>query len=494
MASLGINAVCINNVNASSGNNGQILTAPYLAKVAALADIYRAYGVRLYLSIDFNSPRSLGGLETADPLDKGVRKWWHDKADEIYRLIPDFGGFLVKADSEGQAGPFAYGRDHADGANMLAQALAGHGGTLIWRAFVYGGKPGGDRAASAYDAFIPLDGRFAANAMLQIKDGPLDFQVREPVHPLLTAMPKTQEVLELQITQEYTGQSTDICYLVPAWKRTLDFDRHEVTTTTRPDADTVAKHIRGIAGVVNVGLDRDWMGQQLAMANFYGFGRLAWDPSLSSRQIAVEWTRQTFGVDQQVVKTVSSILLDSCRAYENYTTPLGLVVLHDFRTHFNPAPGSRVAYHHANKETVGFDRTAATGSGYTRQYPPAIAAQYESLKTCPLDLLLFFHAVRYDHRLQNGKTLIQTLYDRYYSGVDLVHDMRRRWMELQPRIDSERHAAVLAKLDEQIRHATLWRDTMTRFFMKMSGIPDQHGRLRVQGGGAIPASRPATAG
>lgn len=483
LASVGINATAINNVNAGKGNNVRILSAEYLPKVAAVAEVLRQYGITLYLSVGFDAPRSLGGLETADPLDDRVQQWWNDKATEIYAIIPDFGGFLIKADSEGQPGPYRYERDHADGANLLAKALQPHGGTLIWRAFVYSLQAGGDRSAMAYDNFNPLDGRFADNAMLQIKNGPLDFQVREPVHPLFGAMPRTRQVLELQITQEYTGHHIHVCYLVRSWKQVLDFDTHmkgEGSTVARRLDGSLLDHPGAIVGVLNVGQDRNWLGHHLHMANFYGFSRLAWDPELSSGRIADEWTRLTFGKDEQVVETVVSILMDSYDAYEAYTSPLGLGVLHDPPTHLYPMPELRHYYHRAENDTVGYDRTQATGSGYTGQYTAAAGQQYESIDTCPIDLLLFFHAVPYEQELSNGKTLIQTLYDRYFDGVAKVRDFQRRWATLEGKIDDRRFAEVTQRLEQQLHHACHWRNTMTRFFFELSGVADEKKRVRSQ--------------
>ncbi len=481
LASLGIGATCVNNVNAGKGNNIQMLSPAYLDKVAALAGAFRPWGVRVFLAAGWDAPRKLGGLSTADPHDPAVRAWWAAKADEIYARIPDFGGFVVKADSEGQPGPYAYDRDHADGANMLAEALRPHGGVVFWRAFVYELRAGDDRAAMAYHHFQPLDGRFADNVLIQIKNGPLDFQVREPVSPLLGALPQTRLALELQITQEYTGHDIHLCYLAQSWKDVLDFDTHaqgEGSTVARRLGHTAGEHPSAITGVLNVGADRTWLGHHLHMANFYAFGRLASDPRLEPRAIAREWATMTFGHDPVVIDTLVEMLLASYDLYEGYTSPLGLGVLHDVATHLHPVPEIRHRYHQADSRGVGFDRTSATGSGFVDQYAPPVAERYESLDTCPDELLLFFHHVPYTHSLHSGKTVIQHIYDSHFDGVEGVVAMRQRWAALAGRVDAGRHAHVLAKLDQQIEHARHWRDRINRFFFELSGVPDEGRRIR----------------
>lgn len=488
LASIGINGVVLNNVNshkdkegpyASANSNKQILTAPLLTKLAALADVFRAYGIQVFVCPSFASPVWLDEFDTADPLDPKVREWWRSKTDEIYTLIPDFGGFLVKADSEGQSGPSTYGRDHAEGANMLAEALEPHGGLVIWRAFVYGNKKG-DRAKQAYENFHPLDGRFKENVIVQCKNGPMDFQVREPVSPLFGRLPETNMMLELQITQEYTGYSTHLCYLVPQWKYYLEFDTHakgEGTTLARiVDGSAFDYKYSGIAGVSNIGADRNWTRHPLAQANLYGFGRLAWNPDLSSEEITEEWVRMTFGNDPQVVETLSRMLLSSWRIYENYTSPLGVGFLCGSEDphlhHYDPDPAGRQKnYHHADEKGVGYDRTKATGSGYTEQYPPPAAALFESLETCPDELLLFFHHVPYSHKLNSGKTVIRHIYDTHIDGVEQARGLKKDWESLRDSIDAERHRLVSEKLEEQIEHAILWRDTINRYFEEVSGIP-----------------------
>jgi alpha-glucuronidase len=481
LASIGINGTAINNVNVKQKNQpGWYLLKPkWIEKLAALAGALRPYRVKLYISVGWNSPMHLGGLETADPLDPDVRQWWSDKADELYKAIPDFGGFLVKADSEGQPGPYKYGRNHADGANMLADALRPHGGMVIWRAFVYGHKKT-DRACQAWDNFKPLDGQFADNVAVQIKNGPIDFQVREPVSPLFGTMPQTNEVLELQVTQEYTGFSTHLCFLVPQWKEVLEFDTYakgENSPVKRiVDGTLFNQQNCGMAGVMNIGMDRNWTGHHLAAANTYGYGRLAWDPDLNAKTIAEQWTRMTFGNDPQVVKTVTDMLMRSWEIYENYTSPLGVGVI-CAGNHYDPAPQMRRYYHRADKNGVGFDRTIKSGSGFTAQYHDPVTTKFESPETCPEELLLFFHHVPYTCRLDSGKTVIQHIYDSHYRGVEQARGLREDWKTLKGRIDAERYAHVLDRLNKQIEHAKKWRDAINQYFHKLSGIPDEKGRF-----------------
>lgn len=476
LAAMGLNGVMINNVNtAKRGLQGwRLLTPAYLPKLAALAGVLRPYGVRLYISVNFFTPVLTGELPTADPLEPTVQAWWRHKADEIYAAIPDFGGFLVKADSEGEPGPMKYGRSHADGANMIAAALAPHGGTIQWRAFVYD-RSTGDRVTQAYAAFHPLAGRFAPNAFVQVKNGPLDFQVREPVSSLLGAMPGTGQILELQITQEYTGQDRHVCFLAPMWREVLDFDTH----ATGPGA-TIARLVEtganGVAGVMNTGSDRNWTGQLLAQANTYAFGRLAWNPGLAADEIAREWSELTFGRDPEVTAVVTRILLDSWPAYEDYTAPLGLGHLTRRGDHFTPDPAGRFDYHRADAEGVGFDRTVKTGSGYAGQYFEPWRSRYESVTACPEQLLLFFHHVPYTWRLHDGQTVIQEIYDRHFAGVDRVRGFVRAWATLQGRIDDERFAAVRARLEDQVGLAEAWCRSVNGYFQHLSGIPDARHR------------------
>jgi alpha-glucuronidase len=479
LASIGINGCVVNNVNTTQGSvpGWKLITHPYLEKAAPLADLLGQYGIRYFVSVNFASPILTGDLDTADPLDPEVQKWWKDRARDIYKMIPNFGGFLVKADSEGQPGPFTYGRNHAQGANMLARALADHGGLVIWRAFVYGHK-NMDRAMQAYASFKPHDGEFDANVIIQVKNGPMDFQVREPVSPLFGQMPKTNLMLELQITQEYTGFSTDLCYLVPQWKDCLSFDTYAKgkgsTLDKVVDGSLHAYAHCGMAGVANIGGDRNWTGHHLAQANTYGFGRLAWNPTESAQAITRDWVKMTFSQDKEVVDTLSEMLLASYQTFEDYSSPLGVGFMCDFG-HYNPAPASRQkGYHHADKNGVGYDRTLATGSGFTGQYHEPVAQIFESLKTCPEALLLFFHHVPYTHRLSSGKTVIQQIYDTHNEGVRQVETLRGSWQSLQGKIDKERYDHVLNKFNEQIKHACLWRDAINGYFKDTSGIQDKN--------------------
>jgi len=490
LASVGINAVSINNVNVHETET-LFITEPWLPKVARVADIFREYGIRLFLSINFAAPVQAGGLPTADPLDEGVRTWWKRTAAAIYRHIPDFGGFLVKADSEHRPGPFTYGRDHADGANMLAEALAPHGGLVIWRCFVYNCMQDWrdrktDRARAAYDHFTPLDGRFADNVILQIKNGPMDFQVREPVHPLFGALPNTNVMMEFQITQEYTGQQRHLCYLVPQWKEVLDFDTH-----ARGPGSAVKDIVTGrlfgashggFAGVSNIGDDENWTGHTLAQANLYGYGRLAWNPDLSAEQIAEEWVRLTFGNDGRVVDVITGMLMDSWPIYEKYTAPLGVGWMVTPHTHYGPdVDGYEYSrwgtYHFADRNGIGVDRTMASGTGYTGQYFGPNRDMYERLDTCPDELLLFFHHVPYSHVLRSGKTVIQHIYDTHFEGAEEAARLVERWRSLKGLVDDERFAQVESRLQEQAEHAKEWRDVINTYFYRKSGVPDARGRL-----------------
>jgi len=471
LASVGFSGLCINNVNADP----RYLSPAYLTKIAAIASEFRPYGIQLFIAVSFDSPRKLGGLKTSDPLDPAVREWWAKKADEVYRIIPDLGGYVIKADSEGQPGPYAYGRDHAQGANALAAALRPHHGLLIWRAFVYK-NAGADRLKAAYETFKPLDGKFDDNVILQVKFGPLDFQVREPVNPLFGAMPHTNLMLEVQAAQEYTGHDVHLCYLAPMWNDVLQFDTH------RPKVgSTVGKLLsaasargprQGIAAVTNLGDSPEWAGNLMAMSNVYAIGRMSWTQSLTPDQIAEEWTRMTFGNNPSVVKTIRSMLMASHSIYESYTSPLGLGMLSDVATHYSPSPQRRSRWNKADHQGVGFDRTAATGSGYVKQYADAVARQYEDPATTPESLLLFFHHLPYGYVMKDGKTLIQTLYDLHREGAQAAQHLTQQWASINGLIDAERYEAVKAKLQEQARQAILWRDAVNGYFQKESGIPD----------------------
>jgi alpha-glucuronidase len=488
LASVGINGCTVNNVNASP----QMLTPEMIRGVARIADEFRPWGVRLSMSVAINSPQAVGGLDTFDPGDPKVAAWWRARVDEIYAAIPDFGGLVVKADSEGQPGPSQYGRTPVDAANMLAAALQPHGGVVLYRAFVYNHHLDwndfkADRARAAYDIFHPLDGQFADNVIVQIKNGPIDFQVREPVSPLFAGLRKTNTAIELQVTQEYMGQARHLVFLPVQWKTYLDFD---LRVDNRPsllkdivDGKTFHRPLGGYIGVANVGLDTNWMSHPLSMANLYGFGRLAWNPNTTAETIAADWTRLTFSNDPKVVSTVSHMLLSSWHIYEHYTGPLGLQTLTNITgPHYGPAPQSQEnngwgQWIRADHNGVGMDRTVATGTGFLGQYPPQVAAMYTSLKTCPDDLLLFMHHEPYTYRLHTGKTVIQTIYDDHYQGAEEAAGLVRQWKALNGLIDPERYQKTLALLEYQAGHAIVWRDAINRWFEKMSGIPDDLHRI-----------------
>jgi alpha-glucuronidase len=489
LASLGINGISINNVNA----NPRVLSADYIPQVARVADVLRPWGVRLALAIDFGSPQSLGKLPTYDPLDPAVIAWWKARAGDLYKAIPDFAGFVLKADSEGRVGPSAYGRTHADAANVVARALAPHGGVIFYRGFVYDHhmdwrNPSNDRARAAYDNFHPLDGQFDGNAIVQIKHGPIDFQVREPASPLFGALEKTNQAIELQITQEYFGQARHTVFLVPMWKEALDFDMRVGGAGPSPVKALVAgrtfrRPTGGFVGVSNVGLHPSWFGNHLSQANLYGYGRLAWNPDLTSLEIVDEWTRLTFGNDPLVVQTVTRIQLDSWPTYESYTGPLGLQTLTDIvGNHYGVAVEASERngwgqWHRADDEGVGMDRTVGTGTGFIGQYAPPVSAVYESLRTCPDELLLFMHHVPYTHRLRSGKTVVQYIYDSHYAGAAAVDGYVSEWAALKGRVDDERFGDVAAQLTYQAGHAVVWRDAVSRWFHRASGIADASGRV-----------------
>jgi len=477
-ASIGINGAVLNNVNTQP----EILSGTYLEKVAALAGVFRPYGIRVYLSVRFSAPIDIGGLATADPLDAAVRQWWRAKADEIYERIPDFGGFLVKADSEGQPGPQGYGRTHADGANALADALRPHGGVVFWRAFVYARNSPEDRVKQAYQEFVPLDGAFAENVIVQVKNGPLDFQPREPFHPLFGAMPRTPLALELQITQEYLGFATHLAYLGVLYEEALDAD-----TYAKGAGSTVARVVDGslfgyprtaIAGVANVGAARDWTGAPFAQANWYAFGRLAWNPELTARGIAEEWLRMTFASDQKLVATALEIMLRSREAVVDYMTPLGLAHLMGTGHHYGPAPWvddldraewNPYYYHRADAGGIGFDRTQ-TGSNAVAQYAPPVAEKFANLDAVPDAYLLWFHRLPWDHRMRSGRTLWEELVAHYDRGVAEVAAMRTDWATLEPYVDAERFAKTAQLLEVQAHEARWWRDACLAYFSSRSGL------------------------
>lgn len=478
-ASIGINGTVLNNVNA----NAQILTPLYLEKVRALAGVMRPYGIRVYLSARFSAPMEIGGLHTADPLDPAVQRWWKAKADEIYALIPDFGGFLVKANSEGQPGPQDYGRSHADGANMLADAVAPHGGIVMWRAFVYSDEEPDDRHKQAYNEFVPHDGEFRDNVLMQVKNGAIDFQPREPFHPLFGAMPKTPLMMEFQITKEYLGFATHIAYKGALYEEVLRADTHaagEGSTVAKVVDGTLHGHaLTGMAGVANIGTDRNWSGSHFDQANWYAFGRLAWDPYHSSRDIAGEWVRMTFSNAPAVVSPVVEMMMDSREAVVDYTGALGLHHLMGRGHHYGPGPwvegGPRadwtsVYFHRATREGIGFDRTRR-GSDAVSQYAPPVAEVFGDPSRVPEEFLLWFHHVPWDHPMRSGRPLWDELVVRYDRGVDTVKRMRATWDGLRVHVDPARHHQVAAFLAIQEQEAQWWRDASIAYFQTFARRP-----------------------
>ncbi len=477
-ASLGINGTAINNVNADP----RILTDQFLEKVAALNEVFREYGIKTYISINYDSPRAFGDLDTADPLDPRVQQWWKDKAKQIYRHIPDLGGFLVKADSEGQPGPQGYGRNHADGANILADAVAPYGGVIFWRAFVYSPEQG-DRFREAYDEFKPLDGKFRDNVIVQIKNGPIDFQPREPFSPLFGALEDTNIMMELQVTQEYFGFSNHLAYQGPLFEEVLDAD-----TYVKGEGSTVGEILggevfeyeqTGMAAVINPGTDRNWTGHPFVQSSWYAFGRLAWDYELSSEAIAEEWMRMTFTNDRRFLDPIGEVMAYSREAGVNYRNPLGLTHLFAQGHHYGPAPWYDEAermdwtawyYHRADKEGIGFDRTE-TGSNAIEQYSDPVREQFGSLDRIDEDYLLWFHHVGWDYEMNSGRTLWEALVLKYDKGVQQVRDMQAEWAKVEGLIDPERYQHVKALLEVQLRDAIRWRDSCVSYFQSINGLP-----------------------
>jgi alpha-glucuronidase len=478
-ASIGINGTVLTNVNA----NSLVLTKEYLIKVKALADVFRPYGIKVYLTARFSSPIEIGNLKTADPLEPQVQQWWKQKADEIYSYIPDFGGFLVKANSEGQPGPQNYGRTHADGANMLADAVASHNGVVIWRAFVYSNETPTDRFKQAYDEFKPLDGKFRKNILIQVKNGPIDFQPREPFSPLFGGMPQTPLMMEFQLTQEYLGQGTHLVYEAPLFKEVLDADTYE-----NEKGSTVAKvidgslddhRLSGIAGVSNIGNDINWTGHPFGQANWYAFGRLAWNYNLTSDEIADEWIRQTFSNNKSFVDTVKKIMIASREAVVNYMTPLGLHHIMGYGNHYGPAPWynkapradwNPVYFHRADSAGIGFDRTEK-GSNALAQYKPEVAKKFENISTCPEKFLLWFHHVSWTYKLKSGRSLWDELCYKYNEGVDTVRWMQSAWNNLKNYVDAQRFDEVKMLLNIQQKEAVWWRNACLLYFQTYSAMP-----------------------
>src|SRR6202522_2740895 len=488
LASVGLNGATVNNVN----SNPHTLDPEMIRELARIADAFRPWGVRMSLSIDLSSPQVVGHLPTFDPLDPRVATWWKTKVDEIYRAIPDFAGFVIKADSEGRPGPSKYGRTPAEAANTVARALQPHGGVVLYRGFVYNNHLDwndlkADRARAGYDNFRALDGKFERNVVIQIKHGPIDFQVREPVSPLFAALRHTNQAIELQVTQEYTGQQRHMVFLVPMWKWVLDTDLHaenRITPVSKiVEGKTFHQPLGGFVAVANVGLDTNWLHHPMAMANLYGFGKLAWNPELTTAEIIDTWTRLTFGNDPKVVFIVDGLQANSWRVYEQYTGPLGIGTLTNIRSGHD-GPGSECAqrngwgqWFRADHKGIGMDRTVATGTGYIGQYPPQLAKTYESLATCPDDLLLFMHHIPYSYALHDGKTLTQFVYDSHYAGAATAATYPARWQRLRGLVDDERYNQTLNLFTYQAGHAIVWRDAVTEWFQNISGIPDELHRV-----------------
>jgi len=478
-ASVGINGTVLTNVNA----NAEILTPEYLAKVAALANAFRPYGLKVYLTARFSAPMEIGGLKTADPLDQKVIEWWKQKADEIYSFIPDFGGFLVKANSEGQPGPQNYNRSHAEGANLLARAVKPYGGIVMWRAFVYSNEEPEDRAKQAYNEFKPLDGKFEDNVIIQVKNGAIDFQPREPFHPLFGAMSSTPVMMEFQVTQEYLGQGIHLTYLAPLYTECLDAD-----TYAKGPGSYVSKVIDGtlfddtltaIAGVSNIGNDINWTGNPIAQSNWYALGRLAWDPGENPESIADEWIRMTYSSDEDVVAGMKKIMMMSREAGVNYRTPLGLHHQMAWHHHYGPGPWIKdkpradwtsAYYNRADKNGIGFDRTK-TGSNAVGQYFPPLDSIFGTPESCPEEYLLWFHHVNWNYKMNSGRTLWDELCHKYSEGVEQVKDMQQSWEELKDKIDDERFTHVQSLLKIQLQDATEWRNACILYFQTFSGMP-----------------------
>lgn len=478
-ASIGINGTVLNNVNASP----KILSSEYITKVKSLADIFRPYGIRVYLSVNFASPKVLGGLANSDPLNKDVQRWWKDKVNDVYKQIPDFGGFLVKANSEGQAGPQDYGRTHADGANMLADVLKPHGGIVMWRAFVYN-PTSEDRAKQAFQEFMPLDGQFRENVIIQIKNGPVDFQPREPFSPLFGALQDTPEMIEFQITQEYLGFSNHLVYLAPLFEETLKSDTYangEGSTIAKITDGTLRKHkFTAISAVANIGENVNWCGHHFAQSNWYAFGRLAWNHELQSEQIADEWIKMTFTNSNEFVEPIKKLMMSSRETCVDYMMPLGLHHIFAFTHHYGPEPwgdmpGGRPDwmpwyYHNANETGLGFDRTTS-GSNAVSQYFPPLDQTFNDISLCPENLILWFHHVSWKHKMKSGRILWDELCYHYDRGVQQVREYQKVWDKVGAKIDSQRFKEVQSKLKIQARDAVWWRDACLLYFQTFSKMP-----------------------
>ncbi len=488
LASVGINGAVINNVNVKDAATW-LITDRYFDKLRRLSEIFAGYGIKLFLSLNYAAPVELGQLDSADPLSEEVREWWKRRMQLVFGQIPELGGFLIKADSEGRPGPFTYGRTHADGANMLAEAVEPYGGLIIWRCFVYNCKQDWrdyitDRARSGYDNFIELDGAFRDNVILQIKNGPMDFQVREPVHPLFGALKASNQMLEVQIAQEYTGQQRHVCYLIPMFKEVLAFRtyaaRTDDTVMDIVSGKTFDQTTCGMAAVANTGNDENWTGHDLAAANLYGFGRLAFTPSATAEELATEWIVRTFGKDQEVREVLLFILMNSWKAYEMYNAPLGIGWMVNPAYHYGPSVDGYEydrwgTYHRADHAGIGVDRSH-NGTGYAGLYEEPNASMYDSPESCPDELLLFFHHMPYVHKLHSGKTVIQHIYDTHFEGVELVDEMVKRFEGLEGKLPDKAFGRMLERFRHQKEHAREWRDQINTYFYRKSGIADEKGR------------------
>ncbi len=488
IASVGINAVVINNVNVKDAAS-YMITDRYFAKLAELGEIFASYGIGLYLSLNYASTIEIGGLDSADPLDERVIAWWKDKVAECFAKIPTLKGFLVKADSEGRPGPFTYGRTQADGANMLADIVKEHGGIIIWRCFVYNCKQDWrdyktDRARAGYDNFMPMDGDYHDNVILQIKNGPMDFQIREPISPLLGGLKKTNQMLEVQIAQEYTGHQIDVCYLMPMFKEILGFKTYcsekDDTVADIVSGKTFNSRFSGVAAVTNTGNDFNWTGNYLAGANLFGFGRLAYDTNLSSEEIAEEFIKMTISEDKEVVDTIMSILLPSRAIYEKYTSPLGIGWMVTPGVHYGCSVDGYEydrwgTYHRADHLGIGVDRTDK-GTGYALLYNEPNASMYNSPDECPDELVLFFHHLPYTHKLHSGKTVIQHIYDTHFEGYEEAKGLAAKWDTLKGKVDEDIYENVRERFERQLSNAREWCDQVNSYFFRKSGIPDEKGR------------------
>ncbi len=488
MASIGINGVVINNVNVKWAAS-DLITTRFFDKVKELSDIFGDYGIKLYLSLNFASPIEIGGLSICDPLDKEVIEWWKNKIKEVYEHLPELGGFLVKADSEGRPGPFTYGRTQADGANMLGDIIAPYGGIIIWRCFVYNCTQDWrdtktDRARAGYDYFKGLDGEYHDNVILQIKNGPMDFQIREPISPLIGGLTRTNQMLEVQIAQEYTGHQIDLCYLIPMFKEILEFKTYcaeeNDTVADVVSGRTMGNSLAGMAAVINTGNDYNWTGNDLAAANLYGFGRLAYDTDLDSEEIAREWVKLTFNLEKELEDKLVDMLLNSREIYEKYTSPLGIGWMVTPGDHYGPSVDGYEysrwgTYHRADHLGLGVDRTDK-GTGYAQQYYPENAQMYNDPKTCPENLLLFFHHIPYTWKLKSGQSLIQYIYDVHFEGYSKAQELLESWKSFEGKVPERTYNCVMHRFELQVNNAHEWCDQVNSYFYRKSGIPDEKNR------------------